>query len=494
MLPVPRAVRLFALLAAAPFLLAWLYLALTRRLNFDEALALRAGYWTLEHAPSSPPFQMPFTLGLGGLGHLAADPATVFVLSRCVVVAGLVAGALSVLLSRGLVPSACFALLCLLQGDFVSHGFEFRYDAALIIGLLFALACLERAKPRDFLCLGMLTAWLAAHHLKGLYYAACLVSFSLATLAVDSEERSRRARSFATGFTVVALAWITLVLLVGKPSELVTTYSVFYRLSQLQFPDGGARVVLEPSFAHNPAWWFVAGSSVVVVLVTLARKPLTEATRDKRLWPVLFSLAGLVFLALHPRPWQYMVAVSVPFLALTVLDAAQIIRHRVRPSSFALALALVGLLQWQLTEARPLAPYQRAWEAPATPEVASLRLLRRLTPPSDRVLDPSGLAYFAPSCGSEWYADALFFQWARQGAWMTELAPRELTTCRWALQTYRLRMLPEGARSLVEKHFVPLEGGGGILVQRDHAEEAQAALEHLTPPASLPRRELENYW
>ncbi len=487
-------IHVLALLAAAPFLLAWLHLALTRRLNFDEALALRAGYWTLEHAPSSPPFEMPFTLGLGGLAHLVANPGTVFVLSRCVVVAGLIAGAVSVLRSRGLVASACFVLLCLLQGDFVSHGFEFRYDAALIIGLLLALGCLERARPRDFLHLGMVTAWLAAHHLKGLYYAACLASFSLVKLAVDSQERRPKARSLATGFAVVALAWLALVLVAGKPSELLTTYSLFYRLSRLQFPDGGARVVLEPSFAHNPAWWFIAGASVVVVLVTLARRPLTEAARDRRLGAVLFALASLVFLALHPRPWQYMVALPVPFLALTILEAAHIVRHRLRPSLLALGLVVVGLMQWQLTEARPLASYQRGWEAPAAPEVASLQLLRRLTSPSERVLDPSGLAYFAPSCGSEWYADALFFQWARQGAWMTALAPPELATCRWALHTYRLRMLPEAARSSVEKHFIPLEGGGGILVRRDHATEALAAREHLTPPTSLPQRELENFW
>ncbi len=44
-------------------------LALTRRLNFDEALALRAGWLDLAHIPAEPAFLMPWTLFAGAVGH-----------------------------------------------------------------------------------------------------------------------------------------------------------------------------------------------------------------------------------------------------------------------------------------------------------------------------------------------------------------------------------------------------------------------------------------
>jgi hypothetical protein len=104
------------------------------------------------------------------------------------------------------------------------------------------------------------------------------------------------------------------------------------------------------------------------------------------------------------------------------------------------------------------------------------------------VLDPSGLAYFTPSCNAEWYTDSLFYRLAQRDEWMTHLAS-ELDECRFLLRTNRLGMLPEKARIRVEADFVAVPGGGGLGVRRDSGPVPQIA-----PASRLPQDALESYW
>ncbi len=481
-----------ALAAAALVLCAWAYLGVTRRLNFDEALALRSGYWAYGDVPSSPPFWMPFVLVLGALGRLVNDPGAVFVLARLLSL-GLVtvSGALLVR-SRGLLAGAVFALLCLAQSEFVAHGFEFRYDAAILSGLLLGALCLERGSTRAFVALGVLVAWLAAHHLKGLYFGASLGALGVLAAIASKSEVSAKLLRLAGGFLGAAALWLALTAALGGLHDLWSMYPFFYRVAQVEVPYARPGVVLAPSLAWNPAWWAAALGSMALVVGSLVRQHRFGLMRDRRIWAVLLACIGLGFVVLHPRPWQYMVAVPVPFFSLVTVDAVPIARAalttlRARAlGTLAVVLAVVAL---QLCgDSQPWEPYEHAASATKAPEVATLRLIKTLTAPSDRMLDPSGLAYFTPSCGAEWYTDSLFHRLAHRDEWMTHLAS-ELDNCRFLLRTNRLGMLTGTAWTRVETEFVSVPGGGGLGVRRGSGPVPQIATER-----QLPHEALESYW
>ncbi len=481
-----------ALVAAALVLTAWANLAVTRRLNFDEALALRSGYWAFGDVPSSPPFWMPFVLMVGSLGRLVNDPGTVFVLARLISLGLVTASGALLVRSRGLLAGAVFALLCLTQSEFVAHGFEFRYDAAILSGLMLGALCLERGSTRAFLALGVLVAWLAAHHLKGLYFAASLGALGVLAAVTSKSEVSVKLLRLAGGFLGAAALWLALTAALGGLHDLSSTYSFFYRVSRVEVPYARPGVVLAPSLSWNPAWWAAVLASLVLVVGSVVRQPLAKLTRDRRIWPVLIACVGLAFVALHPRPWQYMLAVPVPFLSLVIVDAAPIARRSlstVRARALAAVAAALAVVALQLLgDSQPWEPFEHAASAPRASEVATLRLTKSLVAPSDRVLDPSGLVYFTPSCSAEWYTDSLFYRLAQRDEWMTRLAS-ELDSCRFLLRTNRIRMLPEQARTRAETDFVTMPGGGGLCVRRD-----AGPVPHIAPARQLPHEALESYW
>ena len=147
-----KGLSLFLLILVGGFLL----LASTRRLNFDEALALRSGWLLVEGVPGAPPFYMPTTLLLGALGSLVKDPGTVFLVARLVAsVSVCLALFWSLRTSRGPATALIAGVLIFSQATFVVHGLEFRYDWAILIGLLVAHRLLTRARPFDFFWLGV---------------------------------------------------------------------------------------------------------------------------------------------------------------------------------------------------------------------------------------------------------------------------------------------------------------------------------------------------
>ena len=183
--------------AALTLLLAFGWAAATRRLNFDESLALRAGWLIVEDIPGSPDFYMPWTWALGQLAHLVDDPRWVFLSARMFVATTVVVSLVwAVAQTRAAFVTACGAVaLTFVQVAFAVHGYEFRYDSAILIGWLAGFGLVVRGRRSDYAILGICAAWIAAHHVKGGLFAVGLLGLSLARVMLDGGEiRPRLAR------------------------------------------------------------------------------------------------------------------------------------------------------------------------------------------------------------------------------------------------------------------------------------------------------------
>ena len=167
-------------------------LTLHRRLNFDELLALRSGFLFWTDAQAAPAFAMPWTALLGLVGHAIEDPGTVFALIRLLtvlIVCGSTLWAFWVM-TRDLRLVVLGFVMLLLQGAFVSHGLEARYDSAILVGLVVSAGALVSQERWRGVVLGAAVAWLAIHHMKGLVMAlAVLVVLVLSIAAQLLEQR-----------------------------------------------------------------------------------------------------------------------------------------------------------------------------------------------------------------------------------------------------------------------------------------------------------------
>ena len=475
-------------LGLALLTLGFVVAAITRRLNFDEALALRAGWLAVQQLQAAPPFYMPTTWLLGLLGSTLTDPGAVVLVARLAVVLT-VGPALAWSLAAGgrATTTALAALLVLSQATFVVHGLEFRYDWALLLGWLLAYRLLLRRGRRDFLWLGLLAAWLAAHHLKGVYFAVCLVT--LAVLATAAEgDRKRRLAQIAAGLTGGLLLWIALSGLLGFGGELADVYTTFFGLAAGTESRMAPWESLGSTFRRDSVWWLGALLAVIATIWRLPRSwPALVGGRD--LWTLGFALAPMGFLFLHPHPWAYMLVLPAPFLALLMAERLADAAPRPAPTLVAGGLALVLALQWAATRGSPWQVYFDSLAAPRDRQVATLRLLRERRIDGDRIFDPSGLAYFVEPCIGEWYLDTLFEESAERGAWMVELGHADLAECAWMLNTYRLRMLPAELKARLGGGYALIDGGGGLAL---HVDDARLADE--TPQPGLAYRELRSFW
>ncbi len=464
--------------------------ALGRRLNFDEALALRAGWLLVQEIPAAPPFAMPMTWLLGLLGSAIEDPGTVLLLARLAVLAALVpATAWALTAARRPATAALAAVLTLSQATFVVHAPEFRYDAALLVGWLVAYRLLLDGRPRSHLHLGAVAGWLAAHHLKGLYFALCLLLVAALAALARRGGRGRRLAHLLAGLAAALGLWIGLAALLGLGDELAAVYRTFFGLA------AGASERLAPweslagTLRRDTVWWLGALLAVVATVWRLAAGGARRLLERRDSWTLAFALLPLGFLFLHPHPWAYMLTLPAPFLALLMAERLAEAAARPSPRWVAAALAVVLVLQWAATRATPWQVYLDALAAPRGPQVETLRLLRARALPGDRIFDPSGMAYFVDPCIGEWYLDTLFREPARRGLWMSELERVDLASCNWLLNTYRVRMLPERLERRLAGSFVLLEGGGGLAL---HHEDPRLAGE--PPGPGLAHRELTSFW
>lgn len=434
---VPRALAV-ALAGAAT--LAFVAAAVVRRLNFDEALALRAGWLLVANVEAAPPFAMPFTAVLGLLSHAVTDPGTVFLLARLGVVTAMVASLLYSFrkTADSWTTVALAVLFTLAQGTFFVHGLEFRYDAAITVCLLLAFPRLSSDQPRDRVAVGVISAVVAAHHLKGLVVGGLLLLLGVL------RGRARAIPRLLAGAVTGAGGLLAVAALAGWLDEARRMYASFFALAREATRWYAPWHTLGPTVARDLVWWILAGLAVAGTAATWRGVTWAEGRRRPELWALLLAGVSLAFVPLHPHPWAYMLAPAAPFLGWLAAHRWRALspRHRWR----AAALAAVLLVGQRILALPPFSAHLASFRAPRRGEVAELRWLQAVSRPGDAVLDPSGLAYFLPPCTTEWYIDSLFRERAAAGTWMEELGTIEPSACPWLVRTYRLDMLPPQVR------------------------------------------------
>ena len=161
-------------------------ISLMRGLNFDESLALYAGWLGVQRIPANPAFLMPITAVEGVMAGIILDPELLFQTLRALVLVTVLAAMawVGVVLRLGLPLCLIWAVLTLASSAFASHGIEFRYDWAILVAWLAAFGLLNSRGRSRFIGLGLLIGWLAAHHLKGAYYGAALYGICLIELSL----------------------------------------------------------------------------------------------------------------------------------------------------------------------------------------------------------------------------------------------------------------------------------------------------------------------
>jgi hypothetical protein len=467
---------LAAMLAAA-----FLTIAGVRRLNFDESLALRAGGLELDHARAEPAFVMPATLALGELGRWVPDPGALFLVLRLTVAAVVLALMVAAFVALGLGGSrlAVAVALTLCQASFVSHGLEFRYDAALLAALLLLAISLGGSEcTRPWLAGAALTI-LALHHLKGVFLAGVLGAW----IAVRLRRRPATLARVAASALATLGCWLALLGALGLGSRWLETLRQFWSLAghvtRVSFSEA-----LGATMVASLAWWTVA----LFALVLAARERWRSERRERRDDVALvLAAAGIAVVVVHPHPWAYMLALPAPFLAVIVARRLPSARDLPRVLAWVVVgVALLGL-QSVASQRPPWDPWTRSFAAPRAPEVATLRQLRARSLPTDRVLDPSGLVYFLPPCTRDWYSDTLFAERAAAGAWMQGLATGVPAACTCALNTYRLGALPAAARDDLRRDFVPLPSGLAL-------RRGDPRLTTFTAPGAGRSGRIESFW
>ena len=432
---------------AGAAILAFVAAAVVRRLNFDEALALRAGWLLVAHREAAPSFAMPFTGFLGLVGHAVADPGTVFLLARLAVVTAVLAALVTAFHQTrgGWMASALAAVCTLAQATFFVHGLEFRYDAAITVCLLLAWPRLSAGRPRDLAVLGALAAIVAAHHLKGLVLGTLLLLLGV------TRGGARALPKLFAGFLAAGGALVALAARAGWLGEARRMYASFFALARDATRWYAPWQTLGPTVARDAAWWALAALAVGATAATWRSVSFAEGRHLPEVWALSLAGVSLAFVPLHPHPWAYMLAPPAPFLGW--LAARQFLALSSRGRWRAAGMAAALLVAQGVLGPPPFSAHLASFHAPRRAEVAELRWLRRVARPDDAVIDPSGLAYFLPPCTEEWYVDSLFRERATAGTWMQELATAEPSVCPWLLRTYRLDMLPSRVKQRLAHQY-----------------------------------------
>jgi hypothetical protein len=470
--------------AAGGFALAatgFVALAVHRRLNFDEALALRAGWLDLARIDAEPAFVMPWTLLLGALGHLVDDPGAVFLIARLFTVTGILAATWYALRRSGLAGArrSLAGILLLAHGTFVTHGLEFRYDAAILAALLVLFGAVAPAGRERPALAGVTIAVLALHHLKGAVFAVALTAWCVARW----RRRPADSKRFALGAGATLALWGVSLGLSGHTEGWLATLGGFWALSR-QVTRVAAFESLGPAMMRDLAWWLVAAGALVAAMRNRHRAEREDSTAPA----IAFAAVTLGFVVVHPHPWDYMLALPAPFLAMVVAASWPPGGLRDRAGRIWIASAVSALaLQLAVGHGSPATAWRSAIDAPRAPVDAMLRALRSVAASDDKVLDPTGLVYFLPPCTREWYLDTLFAEAVVRGAWMQELAGGVPDDCRWALASPRLAVLPKAAQGDLAREFVRFPAAIATRTSRLSPREYEVL-------GALPPLRIKNHW
>jgi hypothetical protein len=460
--------------AALVLSLLFVVLASVRRLNFDEALALHSGWLMAQSVPARPAFGMPFTWMLGVLASAVDDPGAVFLVARLVTVGSVLVAlvAFSWRLFGESRSSHLFLAVVLSNGLFVTHGLEFRYDAVLLVAwLLLAAVTLGARRLRwEPLILGALIGLLALHHLKGAYFAGWAYVLALVHLAAPSTGRVRRLATLHGTIVGTWLSWLAVAAVVGALGDVVGLFEQFWALSRGTTRSDGPAVFVIEVLSVDLAWW-LAAAALGTWGVWAGR-----ARRGRMLWLAAYGSVPLSFALLHPMPWVYMVVPAVPFVGAILVGGIQSSFRRFGLTGAVLPISLFVALQWALLGTHPWSAYIDGFRADRSTQVTAMRYLRAEADPQERVLDPSGLAYFLVPSSTEWYIDGLFAEAHRSGEWMRSDQVEQMLDADWVVYSYRLDQLPVTVNSVVRERFAPASVGVGVRVDRDEPRPARVPL------------------
>lgn len=472
-----------AILLGCAGLLCTLFLlcAIVRRLNFDESLALHAGWLQVEGVPALPPFLMPTTLLWGAFSHWVHDPGSVFTLLRLFCSITVLATFLWALKQGqfSIQETALCLILALLQGTFIVHALEFRYDWALLVGMLLVYGFLLRADSVAAFSLGVVTAFLASHHIKGVVLAACVIVLCGWRFHKQRKLLALSVFGMLGGF---ALWWIPLWI-THQAGNAWSTYVFFQKLSassdKVPFWQS-----LGPAFVRDFSWWIFV---FVLLLWNIRHHEKSEMKIADRMALVL-GLATLVLVILHPHAWPYMLALPAPFLSIAA--GRCIIRMLRTPENGRKLLVVVAaavVLHFLVGKEFPGSAYWRSFHAPRSEQLQTLHQLAKIIQPQDCVFDPSGMTYDSRPCTREWYLDTLLLAPVRQGQWMTDAAGTLSTVRAIVVNSYRIGMAPMEAQKVIFRRF-RLGPGGIAIPQNDPRLADPGNWEHIN------RHEIQSFW
>jgi hypothetical protein len=362
------------------------------------------------------------------------------------------------------------------NGAFVIHGPEFRYDWAILIGWIFGFVAIQDRSRHAPIALGICIAWLAAHHLKGVYFAGWLYLFALARLKIENAPWQRQFFYLNAAILAFLLAWGGLALITGHGEELWGLYREFFALSA-----DSQRVwpweALAKRFREDGIWWTIVLAAALPAFLA----PMDQIAK----WACAFACVALSFWFVHPHPWAYMLVPAIPFVSLLGALGLQRVLFYSRLPGWQTSAATILIAALVLSEPF-FSTIGTAWHTPRSMQVETLRALKAAMKPGEKIIDPSGLAYFVPPAMRAWYLDTLFVQQLENSEWIQD-PQRLVSTATWALETYRLRWLPDPVLEQIDQSLIPV--GGGLLLQRDDSR-----IESLHLRDKMTHTKLSSYW
>jgi hypothetical protein len=224
-------------------------------------------------------------------------------------------------------------------------------------------------------------------------------------------------------------------------------------------------------------WWPI----VLAAALPAFLPPMGQSAK----WACAFTCVAVSFWFVHPHPWAYMLVPAIPFISLLGALGLQRMLFYSRLPDWQTSATIILTAAFVLSEPF-FDTFGIASHTPRSMQVETLRALKAAMKPGDKIIDPSGLAYFVPPAMSEWYLDTLFVQRLENTEW-TQDPQRIVSTATWALETYRLRWLPNPVLEQIDLSLIPV--GGGLLLQRNDSR-----IETLHLRDKLTHTKLSSYW
>lgn len=445
------------------FFLIFMKIGISRKLNFDETLALRSGWNYVNNIDAAPSFFMPLVYLEGLLTEIVHKPSVVFFLLRLFAVTTVSISLIWALWKPNKYVTMFNVTWCFLSGAFFAHSFEFRYDLAILVGWLLGLGILRRRLSPVWS--GLILAWLLSHHMKGIFFGIGFAFIFTAELYYKSVFSALKTKHFSTFFSLnknehtkmfvflrtaflAKIFWIGIVLLLGKFEYFINTYQTFSQLA-VDVPHQLLSKELLFRIQNDLGWWITTGFILLMFLFFNRDKKEFHITRDMKLG-LAFGMVPTVFILFHPHPWPYMIVPIVPGIALFISNAL------LNLTQYKKKRFLYGMIPLFVLFVQNVDQVSYAFTANRTEQNQAMDLLITEIQTDDTVLDPTGLAYFMPSCVEQWYIDGLFQHLHSENTWMAEL---DISECDWILHTHRLNIIDPEYENLPRCEMNPVLSG-----------------------------------